>query len=213
MPDLVGALDEADTFDLRLPQVVEEAEHDAGRALGEDREVHALAGPCGAERIGPALPDLARAGRGRDGLRDVGALLSDEGARGGGQRNREGGKALVLHPPQPIGRRRRPKPSAAPSPAPGKRLGDDKKNPGAERRRDFQESAAVSAAQEEHGEKLFGDRKANGRRAALGYLGHPSSRPVTEVRTGCQSRGARPSGATPETRPGRRQVRGDGAGA
>src|SRR5581483_8755086 len=58
MPHLVGALLERDARPLVVAvRPVEEAELDAGRALGEEREVDARAVPGRAERIGLAGPD------------------------------------------------------------------------------------------------------------------------------------------------------------
>ena len=58
VPDLIGALAQSDRvrFDV-VVFVLEQAELDAGRVLGEDREVDALAVPCGTERIRLAGPD------------------------------------------------------------------------------------------------------------------------------------------------------------
>ena len=58
VPHLIGALAQHDLVRLdRVVFAVEQAQLDAGRVLGEDREVDALAVPSCAEWIGLAWPD------------------------------------------------------------------------------------------------------------------------------------------------------------
>ena len=59
MPDLVGVLGKADPFDLASGlAVVVEADLDAGRGLGEQREIRPAPVPARSERVGEARADL-----------------------------------------------------------------------------------------------------------------------------------------------------------
>jgi hypothetical protein len=55
VPDLVGVLEELDPLELPLALVVEEAELDAGRVGGKEREVHPEPVPGGAKGVWAAF--------------------------------------------------------------------------------------------------------------------------------------------------------------
>ncbi len=58
VPDVVGAFGEPDAVRLGPPEIVEEAQLDAGGVFGKEREVDAVAAPRRAERVGLALPEM-----------------------------------------------------------------------------------------------------------------------------------------------------------
>ena len=56
VPDLVGVFGQLDAFDFLFAGIVEQAELDLGARSGEQREVHAQAGPCCPQGIRRSLP-------------------------------------------------------------------------------------------------------------------------------------------------------------